>query len=136
MPACPATPSGAVFILDCSGKAPPQAPTWSVNLGIQQTLPLGDAGAIVAEARTHFQTATLTGLEFLANEIQHGYWLTDLSLGYEAPRKRWFLTGYVENVADRDVMQATFPHPLAGAELIATALRPPRTYGARFGVKF
>lgn len=136
VPDCPATPSGAVFILDCSGKAPPQAPTWTVNLGIQQTVPLGDAGAIVAQARTHFQTATLTGLEFLPDEIQHGYWLTDLSLGYEAPRKRWFLTAYVENVADRDIMQATFPHPLAGSELIATALRPPRTYGARFGVKF
>jgi iron complex outermembrane receptor protein len=107
-----------------------------VNLGVQQTLPLGDSGALVAQARTHFQSATLTGLEFLPDEIQHGYWLTDLSLGYEAPRKRWFLTAYVDNVGNRDVVQATFPHPLAGAELIAAAMRPPRTYGARVGVKF
>jgi iron complex outermembrane receptor protein len=107
-----------------------------VNLGLQQTVPLGDAGALVAQARTHFQTATLTGLEFLRDEVQHGYWLTDLSLGYEAPLKRWYVTAYVDNVANRDVMQTTFPHPLAGAGLIATAMRPPRTYGARFGVKF
>jgi iron complex outermembrane recepter protein len=75
-------------------------------------------------------------LEFLAEEVQRGYWLTDLSLGYEAPRKRWFVTAYVDNVGDRDVVQGAFPHPLAGAALISAAMRPPRTYGARFGVKF
>lgn len=135
-PDCPATPNGAVFILDCSGKTTPQAPRWTVNLGAQQTVPLGDRGSLVAEARTHFQSATLTGLEFLQQEIQRGYWLTDLSLGYEAPRKRWYVTAYIDNVADRNVIQTAFPHPLAGAALIATSMRPPRTYGARFGVKF
>jgi iron complex outermembrane recepter protein len=135
-PDCPATPSGTIFILNCSGKTPPQAPHWTLNLGAQQTIPLGNAGSIVTEARTHFQTVTLTGLEFLSEELQRGYWTTDLSLGYQAPRSRWGITAYVNNVANRDVVDGTFPHPLAGSELIATTLRPPRTYGARFNVKF
>lgn len=135
-PRCLSTPDGAVFILDCSGKTTPQAPRWTTNLGVQQTLPLGHLGSIVAQARAHFQTATLTGLEFLQQEIQRGYWLTDLSLGFEAPGKRWYLSAYVDNVANRDVIQTTFPHPLAGAGLISASMRPPRTYGARFGVKF
>lgn len=135
-PDCPATASGAVFILNCSNKTPPQAPRWTTNLGVQQTMPLGDIGSLIAQARTHFQTATLTGLEFLSQEVQHGYWLTDLSLGYEAPSRRWFMTAYVDNVADRTIVQTTFPHPLAGAALISAAMSPPRTYGARFGVKF
>jgi iron complex outermembrane receptor protein len=135
-PACPASPSGTVFVLDCSGKSTPQAPRWTLNLGIQQTLPLGNGGSVVGEARSHFQTATLTGLEFLSQEVQRGYWTADLSLGYQAPRDRWNLTAYVNNVADRDVIQSTFTHPLAGSALIATAMRPPRTYGARFSVKF
>jgi iron complex outermembrane receptor protein len=135
-PNCPYTPNGAVYILDCGGKTPPQAPKWTINFGLQQTIPLGSVGSLIGQARTHFQTTTLTGLEFLAEEVQHGFWLTDVSFGYEAPRKRWFVTAYVDNLANRDVFQATFPHPLAGSELIATSMRPPRTYGARFGVKF
>ena len=133
---CPATPSGPVFVLDCSGKTTPQAPRWTVNLGAQQTVALGSWGSIVGEVRTHFQTVTLTGLEFLSQELQHGYWTTDLSLGYGAAHDRWKLTAYVNNVADRTVVDATFPHPLAGSAIMAATIRPPRTYGARFSVKF
>jgi iron complex outermembrane receptor protein len=133
---CPAVPAGPVFVLDCSGKTPPQAPRWTVNLGAQQTAPLGDWGSLIGEIRTHFQTLTLTGLEFLQQELQHGYWTTDVSLGYEAAHDRWRLTAYVNNVSDRDVTDGAFPHPLAGAALIAATLRPPRTYGARFSVRF
>jgi iron complex outermembrane receptor protein len=79
---------------------------------------------------------TLTGLEFLSEELQRGYWTTDVSLGYQAAHDRWRLTAYVNNLADRNVVDSTFTHPLAGAALIATTIRPPRTYGARFSVKF
>ena len=135
-PDCPYTLSGGAYLLNCSGKTPPQAPRWTMTFNLQQTIPLGTVGSIVGEASTHFQTATLTGLEFLPDEVQSSVWITDLSLGFEAPQRRWYVTGYVENVGNRDVVNASFPNPLAGAALIATAMRPPRTYGARFGVKF
>ena len=135
-PNCPYTPNGPVFILDCSGKTPPQSPRWTTTFDLEQTVPLWSVGSLVGTARTHFQTATLTGLEFLPQEVQHGVWITDLSLGWEASKKQGYITGYVENVANRDAVNASFPHPLAGAELIAESLRPPRTYGVRFGVSF
>jgi len=67
---CPATPVGPTYIVDCSGRAPPQSPRWSGNLGLQQTFELRNGGSVVADARTHYQSQTLTGLEFLAVEEQ------------------------------------------------------------------
>jgi iron complex outermembrane receptor protein len=122
------------FVVNCSGKTPPQSPRWTVNLTLQQTFLLGNSGAIVADVHTHFQTKTLTGLEFLDLEYQDSYWMSGLSLGYKAPGERWSLSGYVENIEDKEVVQGTFPHPLA--PLYAATLRPPRTYGVRLGVNF
>jgi iron complex outermembrane recepter protein len=135
--ACPyaLTSTGTEYTVNCSGRTPPQSPRWSFNAGLQQTIPVG-YGSIVGTINTHFQTETLTGLEFSTLEEQSSYWLTNATLGYRAPHDRWSVTGYVNNLADKTVIAGTFPHPLAGAEITAATLRPPRTYGVRFGVKF
>jgi iron complex outermembrane recepter protein len=133
---CPYTPaiSPSPFIVNCGGKTPPQSPRWTLNLDVQQTFPLG-SGSIVADAHTHYQTATLTGLEFSREEVQDSYWMTGLSLSYKAPQDRWRVAAYAENIEDKPVVQSTFPNPLA-TQLLAATLRPPRVYGVRMGVKF
>ena len=134
---CPFTliGTGANYAVNCSGRTPPQSPRWSANFGLQQTVPVG-YGSIVGTVSTHFQTETLTGLEFSALEEQPSYWLTNATLGYRAPHDRWNVTGYVNNPSDRTVIAGTFPNPLAGATLTAATIRPPRTYGVRIGFKF
>jgi iron complex outermembrane receptor protein len=134
---CPSALSGngANYLVNCSGRTPPQSPRWSANFGLQETVPVG-YGSIVGSVNTHFQTETLTGLEFSALEEQGSYWLTNATLGYRAPHDHWNVTGYVNNLANKTVIAGTFPNPLAGAELTAATIRPPRTYGVRLGVKF
>lgn len=129
------TTTGADYTVNCGGRTPPQSPRWSANFGLQQTIPLG-YGSVVGTINTHFQTETLTGLEFSTLEEQPSYWLSNATLGYRAPQDRWSITGYVNNLANKTVIAGTFAHPLAGAELTAATLRPPRTYGVRVGVKF
>jgi iron complex outermembrane receptor protein len=75
-------------------------------------------------------------LEFTPIEMQDAYWMSDATLGYHAPKDRWNVTAYVNNIEDKTVIQGTFPGPLAGFALTAATLRPPRTYGVRLGVKF
>ena len=134
--ACPYTATmQGTYLVNCSGKVPPQAPKRSFNFGIQQTFPIGDS-SIVADARTHYQSATLTGLEFSDLEVQGTYWMTDATLAYRAPKDRWDVTAYVNNLSDKTVIQSTFAGPLAGSSLTAATLRPPRTYGARVTVRF
>jgi iron complex outermembrane receptor protein len=97
-------------------------------------MPLGNGGKLVGNLRTHFQTDTLTGLEFTSAEVQHAYWTADASLTYSAPADRYFVTGFVNNAFDRTVVGQTFPPPFS-LFTIAT-LRPPRTYGLRVGFHF
>jgi iron complex outermembrane receptor protein len=133
---CPATPVGPTYIVDCSGRAPPQSPRWSGNLGLQQTFELRNGGSVVADARTHYQSQTLTGLEFLAVEEQKAYWMSSASLAYRAPHGRWSLTTYINNIENRSVIDSTSANPIAGSAIVAAAIRPPRTYGVRVAVKF
>lgn len=121
--------------VNCDGKAPPQSPEWTVNLGVQQTFPFGNGAALVADLRTHYQSETLTGLEFLPSEIQESYWMSNASLTFRAPENHWSLSAYVSNIEDEDVVDGTFVHPLA-SDLVTATLRPPRTYGARLVVNF
>lgn len=120
--------------LDCSGFRPPNAPEWTINLGAQQTIPLGNGGKFVLNARTHHQSSTLTGLEFLPIEVQKSYWMSDASITYAAPDDRFFVTAFVNNIEDETVLGNTFPPPLS--RFVVGSLRPPRTYGVRAGVKF
>lgn len=131
---CGATPVGNIYNVNCSGRTPPQSPHWTVNVGIQQTIHLG-AGSVVAQANTHFQTATLVGLEFLPQETQRAYWWTNLDLGYHYG-DRWSVTAYVENIADKTVLNNVTPQPLAGEAIFSAAVRAPRTYGVRGSVSF
>jgi iron complex outermembrane receptor protein len=133
---CPYTPlAGGKYQINCSGKTPPQAPKRSFNFGLQQTIPIGDV-SVVADVRTHYQSETLTGLEFAAIEMQDSYWMTDASLGVHGLHDRWIAAGYINNISDTTVIQGTFPHALAGFALTSATLRPPRTYGVRLTVKF
>ena len=127
--------AGGQYQINCSGKTPPQAPKRSFNFGLQQTIPIGSS-SLVADVRTHYQSSTLTGLEFADVEMQKSYWMTDATLGFHAPHDHWIVTGYVNNISNATVVQGTFPNALAGLPLTAATLRPPRTYGARLTVKF
>ena len=124
----------AVYTVDCSGFRPPNAPKWTVNLGAQQVVPLGNGGDIVLDARTHFQTDTLTGLEFVPVEVQDDYWLADGAITYYAPERRYFVGAFVNNAFNEGVVSSTFPTPFS--LFYSATLRPPRTYGIRAGLEF
>ena len=128
-----ASAPGTVYTVDCSNQRPPNAPKWTLNFSAQQRVPTS-FGDFVIDARAHHQTSTLTGLEFLPLEYQPAYWLVDAAVTWYAPEKRYFIGGFINNMFDETVMSATFPTPFSS--MIAGALRPPRTYGVRAGVKF
>ena len=84
--------------------------------------------------RAHYQTRTLTGLEFTPVQYQDAYWQADAYLTYNFPNDRLSITGYINNMFDETVFTNSFPVPFG---LFNTAtLRPPRTYGVRVGAKF
>ena len=134
---CPTTgfdaASGNAFLIDCSGRRPANAPEWSVNLSAQQRIP-ASFGEFALDARAHYQSRTLTGLEFLPIEDQPGYWLVNASVKFTAPNDRFTIAAFANNLFDETVKSQMFPTP--GTDLYSATLRPPRTYGVRAAVRF
>jgi iron complex outermembrane receptor protein len=135
--ACPTTgfdpATNNSFIVDCGARRPANAPEWTLNLGGQQVLPVA-SGEFVLDARAHYQSETLTGLEFLPVEFQPGYWQADAALTYYTPERRYYVGAFVNNLTDETIQAQNFPTP--GTSIFGTQLRPPRTYGIRAGLKF
>ena len=124
------------FEIDCSGFRPPNAPEWTINIGGEQQIPVS-FGEFVLEARAHYQSKTLTGLEFVSIEEQQSYWLVDASLTYYTPDRNISISAFANNIFDETVISYTSPLVLTiPGSSYASSLRPPRTYGVRAGIKF
>ena len=120
--------------LNCSGKRPPNAPKWTINLGATQTIPLSSGANIVLDGRAHYQSQTLVGLDFIPSQTQSAYWLADASITFEAPEERFFVTAFINNAFDETVLTSS---NLVGLGSFSVAqLNNPRTYGVRAGFKF
>ncbi len=124
---------GTFYTVNCSGNRPPNAPRWTLNLGAEQTIPLGE-GKIVIDARAHYQTQTLTGLEFTQVEYQKSYWQGDAQVTYHSPHDRFTIGAFGDNLFNKTVISLSYPVPLTFFNV--ASLRPPRTYGVRAGFKF
>jgi iron complex outermembrane receptor protein len=124
---------GTSYTVNCSGKRPPYAPVWTINVGGRQTIPLPAGNSLAASVNAHHQTQTLTGLEFTPAEYQLGYWQVDGELALRL-RRGLTIAGYVQNATNTTVIANTFAVPLS--VFTAASLRPPRTYGARATLRF
>jgi iron complex outermembrane receptor protein len=125
-------PPGLVYTVACSGKRPPNAPEWTLNLGAEQRVPVS-FGEFVINARAHYQSETLVGLEFTPFEEQKAYWLADAQVTYYPPGRKYFVGAFVNNIFDETLKQQTSA-PVGN--LYPITLRPPRLYGVRAGVNF
>jgi iron complex outermembrane receptor protein len=82
----------------------------------------------------HFQTETLTGLDFVAQEMQRAYATGDMSLTYNPDNGAYFVSAFANNVWDTTVLGNSFNPPLTS--FVVGSLRPPRLYGIRTGIHF
>jgi iron complex outermembrane receptor protein len=122
------------YTVNCSGMRPPYAPLWTIAASAQQTVPLPNGATLIGNVRVHYQSDTLTALDFLPAEMQGGYALTDFEFRYSAQQDRYFVAAYVNNAFDKTALSFSYPVPLSF--FVVGALQPPRTYGVRAGVHF
>jgi iron complex outermembrane receptor protein len=124
------------YAINCSGKRPPQAPEWTLNFGAQQTIPLSSGARFVINARAHYQSRTLTSLEFLPGEYQPAYWTADAQVTFYSKGDRFSFGAFMNNITDKTIIGGTMVTTLAANGNLTATLRPPRTFGVRAGVKF
>jgi len=125
---------GQFYTVDCSGERPPNAPEWTINLGVEQTFRLSSGAKLVGNLRAHYQTETLTGLDFTPDEVQEDYTTLDAMLTYDSPEDRYYVSAFINNATDETVVSQAFPVPFS--LFTSASLRPPRTYGLRAGFRF
>jgi len=118
---------------NCSGNPLLFSPKWTVNLGAEQKVPLGERLELVANVDTAWRDRQWGGFEYLAFENIPAYWMTDAALTLRDPSGGWSLTAYVRNIEDkrRDLAPQASPLGMAVGHFSA-----PRTYGLRLSGNF
>ncbi|WCT79224.1 TonB-dependent receptor [Novosphingobium humi] len=128
----PATAGGA-YSIDCSGLQALRSPKWTLNLGIQHVIPLGQF-KIVAEGSARYQTSSYVGFELLDIERQAAYWTGQASLTFASENDKFALSAFVNNIGNQrplgDVVYNSALNAFGGAP------GAPRLYGVRFQVKY
>jgi iron complex outermembrane receptor protein len=119
--------------INCTGQVGFNSPTWTVNLGVDQTIPLGDF-KLVGSVDTQFRSGRYVGFEYQADEYQGKTWQTNLQFAFAPTTERWMVAVYVRNIEnDRYVVNAQYFEIGNG---VSDVTAPPRVFGVRGTVKF
>jgi iron complex outermembrane recepter protein len=131
---CAVSPGAAGFEVDCSGQRAPYAPEWVVNLLAEHTFLLRAGARVIAGARAHYQSETLTGLDFTPLQYQGGYVSFGASITYATSDNKYYVTAFSNNLTDETVVANSFQPPFGS--FVVGSLRPPQLYGVRLGARF
>jgi iron complex outermembrane recepter protein len=88
----------------------------------------------VGNARFHYQTRTLTALDFLPVEEQPGYGKWDFDLTYYTREERFYVGAYIDSAFNKTALAFSFVTPFSS--FLTSTLQAPRTYGVRVGAHF
>lgn len=132
---CPyrASATAGMYDINCSGRSAYQSPKWTMNLGGQQTVPLGDH-KLLFSADTQYRTSRVVGFEYLPNQLVGATWVSNAQIAFGAADDRWSIAAFVRNIED-ERFQASAQIYGAGSAALAV-YSPPRTYGVRATSKF
>jgi len=129
---CPATLVGSNYHVSCTGYQLLQTPTWTTSVNVQKTFNLPDGAALVGTLRARYETSRWASDSFLPVSRVGGNGTADASLAYNSADGHWSVTGYVNNVVNRTIPGSAWANDVYPIfPLVASTLRPPRTYGVR-----
>lgn len=133
----PSGPLGPYVTINCAGKPLVRSPKISGNVGLNKVFDLNNGGDVTFDTTVAFATKRYTSTSFVPNALAGSYANWDATLTYNAPGDQWFMGGYVRNITKATVYtggggdQSPF---VTG--FVSSTIGAPRTYGARFGVRF
>lgn len=130
---CAQSPTGALYTVNCSGKPALNSPKWTVNLGAEQTIALGD-NQIVLSADTQYRSSRYTGFDYIAQEYVDQSWISNASVSFGARDGKYVVSGYIRNIGNS--RPQVYGTPVPGSNLIVSLIAPPRTYGVRLSTRF
>ncbi|PXW79203.1 iron complex outermembrane receptor protein [Blastomonas natatoria] len=126
--------NGARFYdIDCSGRPTVNSPEWALNLGYERTFELTDQLNLIFGARGNIESSRFMNSNFRPEERQGSFAMADAYATLE-DRGGWNITAFINNITDEEVLARAGTRPIL--DFPVGTLRPPRTYGVRFGFNF
>lgn len=138
---CPSSATGdylsdgvtPILAFNCSGRPLLFSPKWTVNLGAEQVVPLGDDYELVGSVNTSWRSSQYGAFEYLDFEKIRGYWLTDANLTLRLSDGGLSIGAFVQNIENKRRVATPQSSPIGFAVARYTA---PRTYGLRLSGTF
>ncbi len=121
------------YEIDCSGRPAYQSPKWTINLGAQQTVDIGNYKLVLA-ADTQYKTSRYVAFQYMPEQQVGDTWTSNANITFAPQNDRWSIGAFVRNIENNRIVTAGLTYNAASASTIITS--PPRTYGVRAGVKF
>lgn len=118
---------------NCSGRPLLFSPKWTVNLGAEQVVALGQTLELVGNIDTAWRDDQWGAFEYLDFERISAYWTTDASLTLRKVGSGMSITGFVRNLENRRRNVAPQSSPLG---IAVGHYNAPRTYGVRLSASF
>lgn len=120
--------ASGTYTVDCSGRRALRSPTWTLNLGVDQVVPLSASYQLDLSVNTHYQSASQLMFEHFDLGRMGAYWLSDASIGLSGTDRKWSIAAYVNNIENKRVLgNLTY----FASNVITAVTSPPRIYGLR-----
>jgi iron complex outermembrane receptor protein len=123
------------YRVTCDGMPATRSPRWSGNLSYSHNLQLGRYGRLTGTVDAEIASPQYLAIDYVPDERQAGYVLTDLSVAYRPTSDRYSVTVWVRNLANRAVLDAA-SQQLFIPSITLVDLRPPRTFGVSLSAKY
>ena len=124
----PARPAAFFGEFDLAGNDLTQAPSYTVNAGVEYRLPI-HPGVITVRAEGRFVDKVWHSAFNLEHMSQPSYEWFNASLRYDTGDGKWSATAYVRNIGNEEVVSAALVSSGLVGFPVNGAFEPPRTYG-------
>ncbi|MCW2335972.1 iron complex outermembrane receptor protein [Sphingobium sp. B2D3A] len=123
--------------VDCSALRALKSPEWVVAASLEQSFTLGSGDRIIANIFSRYEGPRELDLAYTPETRVGGSTRTDAVLTYAFEGKGLSISAFVNNIEDDVVVNNVAPNPAYSTiGVVATSLRPPRTYGVRLSGTF
>jgi iron complex outermembrane receptor protein len=84
--------------------------------------------------RAQYSSSYWSAVDYNPLQRQESYTMWGADLTYTSASGKWSIAAYGDNLSNEDVFTNSFMYPATNVAM--NSLRAPRTYGARFTMKF
>ena len=125
--------SAGVLNVNCSGKPSFNAPKYTLDLGLEQTLRIGSF-KIVGVIDTQYLSSRFIGFDYQAGERAPAVWHTNAQVTLSPDFAKWSVSAFVQNLEDDRYPTNDIENPIGNFMVTTTAA--PRVFGVRASVSF